>query len=119
MWYIVEWKGDKYVYSTESASWYGHYGKRSDTYPGDNYMVPLRNWGDLFVAAREQGHNIAVKKSNVDNEDIFEDTDKPAKTKKSKSNAISIFGDDTVTNDKPKSKNAATKKSNSINIFGK
>jgi len=117
--YIVDWRGNKYVYSAESSAWYGYFGRRTDGYPGDNIMVPVRNWGNLFLAAREQGHNIVVRKSfDSEVEDIFEDTVKTPKAKKRKSDAISIFSDDAVTNDKPKSKTATTKKSNAINIFG-
>jgi hypothetical protein len=101
MWYIVEWKGNKYVYSTESSAWYGHYGRVSDGYPGDNYMVPLRDWGELFAAAKQQGISISRSAAKSVSVDEGEDDDevkvkvkKSAKTSSKKfGKSISIFGE--------------------------
>lgn len=111
--YIVEWNGNKYVYSQDSSAWYGHYGRRSDGYPGDNMMVPVSNWGHLFQAAKEQGHNIVVRKSA--DTDAFDDdsVETPASTRKKKSGGISIFSDDSGDSG---TRGSAKRKSNSNSI---
>jgi hypothetical protein len=110
--YIVEWNGNKYVYTHQSSAWYGHYGRRSDGYPGDNMMVPVSNWGHLFQAAKEQGHNIVVKKSA--DTDAFDDdsVETSTSTRKKKSGGIAIFeGSESKKSSKSKSN------SNSIKLF--
>jgi hypothetical protein len=95
MQHIIEWNGNKYVWSSLSAAWYGHYGIRGGDYPGDNKMVPLSNWGHLFDTAAKQGIVINRTPKRTEIEDDYEPeikVRKAAKSEKKIKKSISIFG---------------------------
>lgn len=98
MQHVIEWSGNKYVWSSLSGAWYGHYGVRGGDYPGDNVMVPICNWGHLFDTASKQGIVINRSAKSAEVEDDFEPEIKIKKVKKINKieakikKSISIFG---------------------------
>lgn len=91
MQHIIEWNGNKYVWSSLSGAWYGHYGVRGDDYPGDNSMVPLRLWGHLFQAASQQGITISRTKPSQSEYDGDDGDDVRVKVKKIEKKAKKVF----------------------------
>lgn len=97
----VNWKGNKYIWSSATNAWYGYFREAGgDDYPGNNIQVPICNWGRLFGAAAEQGISI-TRKSVTHDSDGDDDTITVKRVNKSKSKksekkftkSISIFGE--------------------------